>query len=62
MASHRGGKRRAFFNVLTHLQQDLLEILVVLLLGQNFETLDQRQTGIDHHRKLAREDRQVFRL
>src|SRR5687767_1476370 len=62
MARHRGSESRAFFNVLSDLQKDLLKILVVLLLREDLQTLDQRQTGVDHHRKLAREHRQVFRL
>src|ERR1043166_8977865 len=62
MTRHRGRERRTFFDVLSHLEQGLLKVLVVLLLGQDLETLDQRQTGVDHHGKLARKDRQVFRL
>src|SRR6185503_4184323 len=62
MTSHRGRECRAFLNVLASLQKDLLEILVLLLLGQDLETLHERQTRVDHHRKLARKHRQVFRL
>src|SRR5687767_11867475 len=62
MARHRGSESGAFFNVLSDLQQDLLKILVVLLLCEDLETLDQRQTGVDHHRKLPGEHRQVFRF
>ena len=47
--AHRHRESRAFLNVLAHLQKDLLEILVVLLLGQDLETLHERQTRIDHH-------------
>ena len=60
--AHRLGEGRAAFNVLAHLKDDLLEGRVVLLLPENVETLDERKTGIDHHRKLAGEDRDVLRL
>src|ERR1700752_233121 len=62
MSRHRGCERRTFLDVLADLQQDSLKIFVVLLLRQKLETLDQGQAGINHYRKLARKDRQVFRL
>src|SRR5688572_11756907 len=62
MSGHRRRERRTFFDVLAHLQQNLLKVFVVLLLGQDLETLNERETGVDHHRKLPREHRQVLRL
>ena len=38
----------------------LLECRVLLVCGQDLQTLDQRQAGIDHDRELAKEDRDVF--
>ena len=36
--------------------------LILLLAGQNFETLDEWQTGVDHDRELTRENRQLFSI
>ncbi len=35
------------------------QLLVRLFLGEQFETLHQRQAGVDHDRELPREDREV---
>ena len=35
-------------------------ILFSCWFGQNFQALHQRQTGVNHHRELAGEDREVF--
>ena len=43
------GQRGSFFNILPDLGQHLLEILVLLLLRENVQALNQRQTRIDHH-------------
>src|SRR5208283_1098250 len=40
--------------------QDLLKGLVFLLGREDFETLHQRETGIDHHGELPREDRELL--
>ena len=58
---HRVGQRRAAFDVGARLQDDLREVLVLFLVAENVETLHERQAGVDHHRELAREDRQVLR-
>src|SRR5712664_4087488 len=62
MTAHCGCKSRTLFDVLPHLGQHLLEILVLLLLREDVQALDQRQSGIDHDGELAREDRQVLRI
>ncbi len=40
----------------------MLEVLVLLLLREDLQTLDERQTGVDHDGELAREDGEVFGL
>src|SRR5258705_12504899 len=62
MTSHCRGKGRSLFYILPDLTEHLLKELVVLLLSQDLEALDQGETRIDHHGKLAREDGEVFRL
>ena len=42
-------------------ENHLREVLVLLLVAENVEALHQRQAGVDHHRELAREDREVLR-
>ena len=37
------------------------EVLVLFLRAENLEALHERQAGVDHHRELAGEDRQVLR-
>jgi hypothetical protein len=39
-----------------------LKLLLFLLISQDFEALDQRHTGINHHRELPRKDRKVLRI
>src|SRR5205809_5824845 len=46
------------FDLRARPRQDLLKELILLLAGQNFETLDEWQTGVDHDRELTRENRQ----
>jgi hypothetical protein len=62
VAGHRRGERRALLHVLPRLRQHHREVLVVLLLREDFEALDERQARVDHHRELAREDGEVFGL
>jgi hypothetical protein len=62
MTRHRSGERRAFLYVLPNLKQNLLEVLVVLLLGQDFETLHERESGVYHDGELAREDGEFLGL
>lgn len=59
---HRGGESGAFLDVLPGLRQDAGEVFVLLLLREDFETLHERQAGVNHHRELAREDGEVFGL
>jgi len=47
-------------NVLPHLSQHGLEERVLLLLGQDVDTLHERKTGVDHHRELACEHGKLF--
>ena len=42
-------------------EDHLREILVLFLIAQDVETLDERQTGVDHHRELPREHGEVLR-
>jgi hypothetical protein len=42
MPGHRRRERRTFFHILPHLHQSLLKVFVVLLLREDFQTLDQR--------------------
>jgi len=37
-----------------------LEYLVFLLISQNFQALHQRQSGVNHHRELTSEDRELL--
>src|SRR5262249_10846183 len=55
------GQSRARLDVLANLQEDLLEALVLLLVGENLETLDEGEPGVDHDRELAGEDRENLR-
>src|SRR5260370_2287544 len=54
--AHGGGKRCAAFDLRACPGQDFLKELVFLLARQNLETLNERQTGVDHDRELAREN------
>ncbi len=45
-----------------HAGQRLLEGRVLLVGGQNFETLHQRKSGVDHDRELPEEDGDVLGL
>ena len=58
--AHRLGERRPALDVLPNLEDDLLEGLVLLLLTQDVQALHEGQTGIDHHRELPGEDRDVL--
>ncbi len=60
--AHRLGERGPALHILSHLEDDFLKDLVVLLLTEDVEALHQRQAGVDHHRELAGKDREVFRL
>ena len=60
MLLHGVGERGAALDVLTHGEEHFLEVRVVLLASQDLETLDQRQTGVDHDGELTREDRDVL--
>jgi hypothetical protein len=62
VAAHGGGQRRALLHVLPRLAEGLREELVVLLLREDFQTLDEREARVDHHGELAREDRQLLGL
>jgi hypothetical protein len=55
---HGVGQRRARLDVLAHLQEDLREALVLLLVREDLEALHQRQSGVDHDGELAGEDRE----
>src|SRR6202043_699941 len=59
-AAHGGRKGCAAFHHRSRVDQHFLEKLVFLLAAQNFQALHQRETSVDHHRKLAGEDRQFF--
>ncbi len=60
--AHGVGQRGAAFHRGPHPSQNLLERLIFLVRGQDFQTLHQRQPGIDHDRELAKEDRNVLGL
>src|SRR2546423_13354085 len=62
VARHRGGERRAFFNVLARLRQDHREVFALLLLREYLEALDERESGVNHHGELAREDCKLLGL
>ncbi len=57
---HCRGQSRATFYGGSNARQCLLERRILLVRCQNFQALYQRQTGIDHHRKLAEEDRDIL--
>ena len=61
MLPHRIGEARTGFDRGPCPQDGLPERPVHFLLPQGLETLHQRHARIDHHRELAREDRQVSR-
>src|SRR5262249_55499742 len=58
---HRGGKSGTAFDLSASSGQHFLKRLVFLLAGENLQALHQRKTGIDHDRKLARENGQLLR-
>ena len=60
MLLHRVGQRRAAFDVGARLQNDGREVLVLFLRAEDLEALHERQAGVDHHRELPREDREVL--
>ena len=60
MLAQRVRERRTRLNILTDLEQDLLERTVLLLRAKNLKALHQRKTGVDHHRELTGEDRDLF--
>src|SRR5207244_5457099 len=60
MFAHGIGEGRTAFNVLPYLQQNFLEDLVFCLGSKDLDALHQRQAGINHDRKLPREDRELF--
>jgi hypothetical protein len=62
VARHGRRQRRAFLHVLSRLRQDDCEVLALLLLREDFEALDERQAGVNHHGELAREDGKLLGL
>ena len=62
MPFKRREQRRTFLNILPHLPQHVLEERVLLLLGQDIDTLHERQTGVDHDRELSRKDGKLLGL
>ncbi len=54
-----GGEGGARLHIRPDIIEGLFEGLVVLLLGEDIEALDQRESGIDHCRKLPSDDGQV---
>ncbi len=61
MLAHRVGQRRAALDVGPRLQDDGGEVLVLLLGAEDLEALHEGQAGVDHHRELPREHREVLR-
>ena len=57
---HRGRQRRTALDRTTHAIEYFLERFVFLLPSENFQTLYQREAGVNHHGKLACEDGQFF--
>ena len=60
MLAHGIGQGGAAFYRGPHSDQRLLECRVLLVRTQNFQTLHQRQAGINHDRELAEKDSNVF--
>ncbi len=60
--AHGVGQGGATFDRGAHARQRLLERWVLLVGGQNLQTLHQRQAGVDHDRELAEEDGNVLDL
>ncbi len=58
IAAHGIGKGRATLDGRAHAGQAFPESLIFLIRAQNLQALHQRQAGIDHDRKLAKEDGQ----
>ena len=56
VAGHGVRQGRARFDVAAHLFERFLEGRVRVLLADGIEALDQRQTGVEHDRKLPGED------
>ncbi len=59
---HGVGQSGAAFDRGTHAGQRLLESRVLLVGGQNFQTLHQGKTGVDHDRELPEENGDVLGL
>src|SRR5690606_26192563 len=53
---------RTFFDVGADLTQNILKERILLLFGENVETLNERQTGIDHNGELPRENGEFLRF
>ena len=45
----RRKQRAAFLDTLSYLAQNVLEVNILLLFAEDVDTLNQRQTGVDHH-------------
>ena len=60
MLAHRVGQRRARLHVGAGRQNRVREVLVLFLRAENVEALHQRQPGVDHHRELTGEHREVL--
>src|SRR5260370_21038065 len=60
--AHRGGKRCAAFDLGTCPGKNFLKELIFLLARQDLETLNERQTGVDHDRQLPSEKRKLLGL
>ena len=59
---HGVGQSGAAFHRGAHAGQRLLEGRVLLVGGQNFQTLHQGKAGVDHDRELPKEDGNVLGL
>src|SRR5580692_9207298 len=57
---HGGGQSGAAFDRSAHAIENLLEGDVLLLSSENLQALDEGQSGVNHHRELAREDGQLL--
>ena len=62
MTTHRIRQRGAAFHGAADVRQHLLESSVLLVGRKDFETLNERQSGIDHDGELAEEDGQLLSL
>ncbi len=59
VAAQGVGERRAALDASLDVREDLAEVLVVRLVGEDIQRLDQRQASVDHRGELPRENNDI---